>query len=232
MAIANVAQAGPFWLFTDASGLSAKAEFTLLNATTLEIKLQNTSTGVPLGFSNSDQLLTSISFDLGAAGNNAADPDITGGSVILGPSSVSLNFDDVVSQLGPGDTATGEYGYGNGGTTGLKPNFLSGNTAGATAFGGTNLDGPANINGPQAGLVAASIPVDLGGLGAIKDQIIATLTLDKDVTDLSFLDHGVVIEFGSDAAFLTGRLVPEPSTLALALVGGLGLLLRVRRRVK
>ena len=35
--------------FSDPSGLSAEAEFSLLNATTLQIRLRNTSTGVPGG---------------------------------------------------------------------------------------------------------------------------------------------------------------------------------------
>src|SRR5262245_36602277 len=76
-------------LFSDPSGLSALAEFTLLNATTLQVRLKNTSTGVPNGFTNAAQLLTGLSWDFGAPGNNAGEPTITGGSVIIGPTSNS-----------------------------------------------------------------------------------------------------------------------------------------------
>lgn len=206
---------------TDPSGLAAEAEFDLLNATTLEIRLRNISTGVPGGFSNSDQLLTSVAFDLGAPGDNGGDPDITGGSVVIGPTSASVNFS--TGSYGPGANVSGEYGYGNGGTTGLTPNFISANTAGATDFGGPNLDGPAGLDGPQAGLLANPELVPLGGLGAIQDEIIATVTLSQPVSDLSFLSNGVIVEFGSDAAFL-----PEPASLAL-LLGGLIPALRRRR---
>jgi hypothetical protein len=86
-------------LFSDASGLSALAEFTKLNSTTLQIRLQNTSTGTPAGFNNAGQILTGLSFDLGAPGVNGGDPTITGGSVIIGPSSNSVNFDS--TSMGP-----------------------------------------------------------------------------------------------------------------------------------
>jgi hypothetical protein len=158
------------------------------------------------------QLLTSVSFDLGAPGQNGADPLITGGSVVIGPASASVNFD--TGSYAAGSDVSGEYGYGNGGTTGLYPNFVSSNNAGATSFGGPNLDGPAGLDGPQCGLVANPAIVPLGGLGAIQDEIIATITLSGAIADLGFLSNGVIVEFGSDAAFL-----PEPATLGALLVG-------------
>ncbi|MBX7167010.1 MAG: hypothetical protein K1X74_11825 [Pirellulales bacterium] len=229
LAVATPAMAGPIFHFSGAGGLSAEVEFDLLNPTTLKVRTRNTSSGVPGGFSNSDQLLTSVSWDFGAAGAVGGDPAITGGSVVIGPTSASLNFDNVGGvQLGPGAVVSGEYGFGNGGTTGLLPNYVSGNVAGTTAFGGTNRDGPANINGPQAGLVSDALPVALGGLGAIQDEWIATLTLSTSLANLDFLSaHGVVVEFGSDAAFL---VVPEPSSLVLAVSACGTLLLCVRRR--
>ena len=47
-------------VFSGPSGLSAEAEFTMLDPTTLEIRLRNTSTGVPDGFDESMQILTTI----------------------------------------------------------------------------------------------------------------------------------------------------------------------------
>lgn len=201
--LAAPAAAQQVLVFDDPSGLRAEAEFTLLDGgTTLQVRLRNLSTGVPGGFDNSDQLLTSISFDLGAPGENAGDPKIVGGSVALGAASMSVNFSETA--VGPGDDVSGEYGYGNGGTTGLLPNFLTAMAAGSTPFGGPNLDGPVILDGPQAGLVASPNLVPLGGLGAIQDEVVGTLLLDQAVTSFDFLrDNGATVEYGSDAAFVT-----------------------------
>ena len=186
--------------FSESSGLAAEADFTLKSGgTQLEIRLRNRTTAVPAGFSNSDQLLTGISFDLGAPGNNASDPTIVSGSAKTGPSSHSVNFD--VMNVGANRDVSGEWGFGNGGTTNLLPNIVSGNQAGTTPFGGLNLDGPTNLNGPQAGLVA-TFHLSLAGLGAIEDEIFACLDLSEALSDLDFLDNGARIEYGSDAAFL------------------------------
>ncbi len=210
-----------------ANGLSAEATFTFdtTDATELEIELINTSTGVPTGFDNADQILTSISFDMGQSGENALDPEITSGTVVVGTGSVSLNFDNVVSQLVAGDDTSGEWGYGNGGTTGLLPNFVSTNQAGTTRFTGSNLDGNNPLDGPQGGVVTDPPQVALGGLGAIGDSIVITLTLDTALSNLDFLeDNGAVVEFGSDAAFM----IPEPATVTALIVGACLLLLRRR----
>lgn len=225
IALAPAASASQTINFGDPSGLAAAAEFELSNPTTLVVRLRNTSTGVPLGFDSSDQLLTTLSWDFGAPGINVGDPQIVGGSVVVGPASQSINFS--VLAAGPGDSVGGEYGYGNLNGTGALPNLVSGNVAGVTPFGGPNLDGPMNIDGPQAGLVASPILVALGGLGAIQDEIIFTLTIDQPLADLKFLlDNGVRVEFGSDAAFIQ---VPEPATATLLLPFA-GLLLHRRRR--
>jgi len=216
--------------FTDASGLSAEAEFTLINATTMEIRLRNTSTGVPVGFSNSDQLLTGLSWDFGGPGINVGDIFITGGSAVIGATSESQNFD--TGAYGAGTDIGGEWGYGNAAMSGHIANFISGNQAGTTLFGGANLDGPATPSGPQAGLISAAAPVALGGLGAIKDEIVVLVNLSRGISDAQLLDdltnNGVRVEFGSDAAFLTGHLVPAPGAIMLLGLAGLG---RRRRRM-
>ncbi len=201
-------------------GLSVMAQFTLISLVELEIILTNTSTGVPDGFSNSDQLLTGISFDLGGI-------DITGGDVKIGDdaSDQSLNFD--IGSLGNGADVSYEWGYGNAGSTLMLDNMVSANTAHMTRFSdvGPNLDGPDVLDGPQGGLIANPIIVDLGGLGAIQNSIVITLDLSgSGVSDLSFLENGVIAEFGSDAAF-----IPEPATVALL---GLGAMSFLRRNKK
>ena len=72
------AASGALFTATDPSGLGAEAEFALINPTTLEIRLRNTSTGAPAAFDSADQILTSVSFDLGAPGVQSGDPLITG----------------------------------------------------------------------------------------------------------------------------------------------------------
>lgn len=210
--------------FSDISGLSAEALFTLIDPTTLEIRLRNTSTGVPSGFEASDQLLTGVSWDFGHPGFNG-DSMITGGTVAIGPTSQSVNFDQIAIQLGPGADVSGEWGFGNMDGTGALTNFLSANAAAATPFGGVNLDGPLNIDGPQGGLLANPGIVPLGGLGAVQFEVVSLLSLSLPISDLSFLNaNGVLFEFGSDAFFL-----PTPSTL-IFLGAGLATLSCRRRR--
>lgn len=222
-AFVQTAIAGTVVLFTDPSGLSAEAEFTLLTPTSLQVRLKNTSTGTPLGFSNGDQLLTGVSWDFGVLGQTPGDPMITGGSVMTGPTSASINFD--ITNVGPSADVSGEFGYSNTDGSGGLTNVLTSNSAQAIVFGGPNLDGPGNLNGPQGGLVASPAVVALGGLGAISNEYIAVLTIDQPLADLSFLTiNPVRVEFGSDAAFLTGA--PEPATLGLFALGGLAMLSR------
>lgn len=229
---------------SDPSGLSAEVEFTLLGPTSLMVRVRNTSTGVPVlnlkgdPFDNADQLLTSVSWDF--VGNTT----IIGGSVVIGSEdppnlSNSINFvatgggPPVPHSLGPGDDVGGEYGFGNSGTTGLLPNFISGNQAGTVArFDTANWDGPEELNGPQGGLVADPILIPLGGLGAIQNEIVATLDLDGDpLANLNFVTtHGVIVEFGSDAYFLT--FVPEPSSIVMVSLAGLLLVPFARRRLR
>ena len=225
--IAQPVSAGFIFFYSDPSGLAAEAEFTLLNPTTLEIRLRNTSTGVPLGFDNADQILTGVSWDFGSPGINVGDVMILGGSVVIGPGSASVDFD--AGSFGPGADVSGEWGFSNQDGTGMLTNFISGNAAQATPFGGPNLDGPDNIDGPQGGLISSAFFLPLGGLGAIQDEIIATLTLSAAMTDAQLLadlnSNSTVVEFGSDAAFLTG--VPAPGALGLLAVAAIA---RRRRR--
>ncbi len=221
-AAAQAAMGGLVFTLADPSGLSAEVEFTLSSPTTLVVHARNTSTGVPLGFSNADQLLTGISWDFGAPGVQPGDPAIAAGTVAIGAAGSSLDFD--TGSYGPGTNVSGEFGFSNLDSTGLLPNFITAESSLSTAFGGPNLDGPTSIDGPQAGLVADPVIVPLGGLGAIQNEIIATLTLDQPISDLDFLAQNQVrVEFGSDAKFITS---PEPGGLALLACG----LLALRRR--
>ncbi len=219
---AEAALASILYTYNDPSGLGAEAEFSFVNPTTLQVRLKNTSTGVPGGFDSADQLLTSVSWTFKGG------ITITGGTVFTGSSSASLNFS--ILNVGSNADVSGEWGFGNGGTTGLGLNYLSTNVAGTTPFGGANLDATVNIDGPQAGLVADPALVPLGGLGAIQDEVVATLTLSGAYSEVllaaDLLANGSNVEFGSDAAFVPG--VPGPG--ALAVIGVAGILAGRRRR--
>ena len=200
--------------FVGPSGLSAEATFSLASSgSVLQISLRNTSTGAPADFDSSDLLLTSIAFNLGG-------PQIvaTGSTVEVGSASEAL-FDSGI--YGAGTDVSGEYGIGNnsGVLTGFAgmTNHVSTLTSGTTQLSGANLDGPADLSGPQGGLLAATHYNMQGGLGVIGDEIFISLNLSSPLGDLSFLDNGAVVEFGSDAAFLT--VIPAPSAATVALFG-------------
>lgn len=198
------------------NNLQAKVRFQWDDVTpdVLIIDLTNTSTGVPAGFSNSDQILTGISFNLGG-------PMIVGGSVELAPGGTSFNMDIPVTG---GDDLSGEWGYGNGGGSGLLTNSVSTSASRTTPFGGTNLDGPVSLAGPQGGVTTNPPLIPVGGLGVVADTIIITLQLDSPLDDLLFVEiGGVVAEFGSDAAHVVP--IPEPATWIL-MIGALALLRR------
>ena len=228
LAVCSTANAGLIRIFEDGSGLSAEAEFTLLGAgDVLQIRLKNTSTSIPSGFSNSDQLLTGISWDFGEIGFNG-DIVITGGTVFTGPNSSSVNF---TRSVGPNGDVSGEYGYGNMDGTGMFTNFVTSSRSLATRFAGQNLVGPGNIDGPEAGLLSAIASVPLGGLGAIQDEIIITLTLSGVVAsqvEIGGLLGLTRVEFGSDAFFITRR-IPAPSSVALFCLAGVFASRRHRR---
>jgi len=201
--------------FSSLTGLSAEAELMLLNPTTLQIRLRNTSTGIPNGFDAAGSLLTTFSWDFDLPGINPGDNEITGGTIVIGPNSQSLNFD--TGSYGPGTNVGGEWGFGNMDGTGALINFISGNAAQATPFGGPNLDGPVSMDGPQAGLAASPLTISLGGLGAIQDEVIATVSLSHAILNLaSVIGNGMRVEFGSNAAFIN---IPAPGALPALLVG-------------
>ncbi len=226
VAPSSLAQSQLFQFSDNLTGFSAEALFTLIDPSTLEVRLRNTSTGVPAGFEASDQMLTGVSWDFGTPGFNG-DSMITGGAVAIGPTSNSLNFDQVLTQLGPGDDVSGEWGFGNMDGTGALTNFISSLTPMATSFGGANRDGPLAIDGPQGGLVADPVIVPLGGLGAVQFEVVALVSLSAPITDLDFLDANLVrFEFGSDAAFFD---VPSPAGISLLGLAGVATFRRRRR---
>jgi hypothetical protein len=224
-------------VFDDPSGLSAEAIFSLTGSNSLQIILTNTSTAVPSGWDESDQLLTTLYFRLPTG------ITIIDGSAAISPGSESVNFDATYFQTHPqlvgGADVSVEWGFGNedhaidtlpddyypfsqvssmrNHTDSIFDDTVAFNTDPVS-----NLDGPdENLDGPQAGLTNGLI--DLDGLGAIQNSITIQLALSGDIPNLSFLENGTWVEFGSDAAHLPGSPVPIPSAILLLGSGILGL---------
>ena len=214
-------------VFDDGSGLSGTADFTLVNPLTLKVVLTNTSSAPNLTSSPSNQLLTSLAFQLP---NNT---NILLGTAKISSGSRSIGFSK--GSFGGGTHVGGEWGYGNGGTTGFGSlrNYVSALQAGTHKFGGLNLDGPSALAGPQGGLAAPGWIS--GGQGGIQSSATFHLVTSRPLWDLSFLQNGAMIEFGSDYRFLRpvrsggpaggggtppGPTIPEPNA-ALAFAVGL-----------
>lgn len=215
--------------FADPSGLSAEATFALLNGgSTLQIALKNTSTAAPGNFGAADHLLTTIGFNL-----NGLSVVKAGSTVNIGATSQSMNFN---AFHGPGSDISGEFGFGNNGNTGFGSlvNFVSSSQGGnPTRFNGPNLHGPANsLNGPSGGLISPALTSSIANHAAVNSEVIFTLNLSGVLTDLSFIQNGVRIEFGSDKLFLDGittTIIPLPGAAGMAALG-LALIGTRRRR--
>ena len=195
-------------IFPGADGLSGQAVFRLLPGDqSIEIVVTNASTAVPGDpcFDNpSDQILTSLYFDLGGAGLGDGDPCLTGGQAFVADGSVGVGKKNT---LQGGDEMSNQWGYGNFKYTEepmafLPPNFVTAMGAHAAPFS------PGKLKGPNYGAISA---LDLAGghnagLAAISDSVRVVVALDAPVSSLEGLVSGgnytPAIEFGSDHEFL------------------------------
>jgi len=165
---------------------------------------------------SSDAILTSIGFQL----PGSTELLVSGSGVMTGPNSQSVGFD---TEVGGNEDVSGEFGVGNDVDPGNGGSFdlVSALQPHVNRLSGANLDGPPVLNGPQGGLLADSD--DRGGLGVIDDTVIMSLKLDTSLNStqqqsfLTGLSGNTIVEYGSDAAFVTGIVVPEPSTLLVGL---------------
>jgi len=209
--------------FTGSSGtLAASADFEL-SGSTLTVTLTNTSTNTAL---DPTDVLTAVAFNTTKA---------------LTPVSASLPTGTTVWYGSITNTGDG-WGYGSGLSDAHGENSAISATGAFNGLGHSNFSGASNA---LDGLAYGILPAGYTGVGAntgikghgplIQNSVVFTLTAAAGFS-LSELGSSVVFQYGTattDTCF-GGSVVPEPSSLAIAGLGGLGLFgygLR-RRRTK
>jgi hypothetical protein len=205
------------------NGLAAQATFDL-TGTQLTILLENTSAGVPASFSVTDSLLVSLGMNL---------PDgvsiFSGSTALIGLGSHGLGS---WSAHTAGDRVGEEWIWTNDFGGDLMTPYAQVISTSSGQGGGTSTrfdGGHGSVNGPYGGIAADPpiLPVP-GNKPAVSDSIVFTVTLTSALSDaeLAAVADTSVVEFGSNARYLTPNTMPEPVSLLLVLAG---VLLRRRR---
>lgn len=228
VALAPSAQGALIVYFDNGNGLTATADFQLANAgLELDILLTNTSTAPFGGFDGgAGMVLSSINFDLGAIG-------FTGGTASLGPGSNIVKNSGGSWTPQPLTNLNVEYGYSNTGIGNAAPpghadelHSITSHSNGGMAV--TSFNGIAGEvgGGLDYGLVATS-STPFGNNHFLENSVSLRLTLSAPLADLSFLNNGSYIEFGSDNVYVPN--IPEPTATTLATLTAAGLAIVARR---
>lgn len=226
---ALASQAGASVIFEGANGnLHATVEFSV-SGSNLVVRLANTSSfdvDVPA------ELLTAVFFEIdGVSGLSRVSGTLTGGSVVhYGPDG--------------GGNVGGEFGYAEGLSGAPLGAFAGISSSGFGLFGpgdvfpGGNLEGPANPDGMNYGMVPAVDNVTIGnsavtgGFPLIQHEVTFVLGGLPANFDLTNKIGKVAFQYGTDLATeptIPAVLIPAPGAAVLLAMGG-GLAARRRRR--
>jgi len=209
------------------NGLSARATFRT-SSTSLTVLLENTSTGLPPAADVSDSLLVSL-------GINLPGVDIASGdAAIIGPGSIGLGQ---WSSRTAGDSVAEQWLWTNDFGGDLMESYRHVISTSNGQGGGTShrFDGgdPHAVSGPFGGIAAApSLLTVPPNRYAVSGSIEFTLTLTGPISEaqLAAAARAAIVEFGSDARYLTAP-TPEPSASALLFIF-CAVLRRVRRETR
>ncbi len=236
-ACAASVQAVPI-VFTGSSGsLAASVSFDV-SGDDLLVTLTNIATSDPQAPGN---ILTGVIFSL--PGN----PLLTKVSAILAAGSTVIHGPSPSTDAG--GSVGGEWAYSNalsGAFVGQQSIYSSGYFPGNDVFGGTNLQGPGSVDGVQYGITTLNDTAgnDNGGIsgsGLIQNSVAFVLSGLSDNFLLSAIT-GVSFQYGTSLTETNipggctglcsppGEELPEPSPLALAVLGFGALIGSVRRR--
>jgi hypothetical protein len=236
--LAATAQATPI-TFTGSSGsLAALVSFDV-SGSNLLVHLENTSTGDP---SAPGDILSGVIFSID--GNTL----LTRTSATLAPGSTVIHGPTPATD--PGNVVGGEWAYTNalaGAFVGQSAIYSSGYFDGNAVFPGSNLQGPASVDGIQYGITSAfdtpgNDNTGISSVGLIDNAVDFVLGGLPNGFSLSSIG-GVSFQYGTSLSdtnipgqdctgVCTRSSVPEPSSLALLAAGMLGFafLSRNRRR--
>jgi hypothetical protein len=233
------------------TGQTASADFTFVDATTLQIVLTETTLPGDSTATAGSAILAAIAFKLPGTAVIAG----SGHTAVIALGSESVNFDPQGApppiELVGGDDVSGEWGATNGGkvdfdgSTSLLGNelfdFVSTiGSSGVIQFAGANRDSTSGLDGPQGGLLDESAVA--GGAGVVDNAVVFTLILDADPGTvgnqglsesqqsafLASLDPDSRVMYNSHESF--GKPIPEPETVALVALGLAGLVVTGRAR--
>lgn len=205
--------AAPITFGATSGNLAASATFEVV-AGKLQVTLTNTS---PSDVMVPADVLTGVFFDVAGVG-----PTLTPVSAILG-----IGSNVFFGSTDPGSVVGGEWAYAaslsgapNGATRGISSSGLG--LFGSGNFPGSNLQGPASVNGLQYGITSAgdntatgNTPVT-GTNALIKNSVVFTLSgIGADFSPSAVIGN-VSFQYGTA---LNEPNIPEPATAGMVALG-------------